>query len=641
MNKTIQNLRSLLSIVFRNDPLWTGYIFTISSGFLLLSLLGIHGSSLNLLVSDSSSILIGNDRPIRSDEFLRSTPFELNRIFHPTSSGVSQLSEASLNEPGIGFYELLRPERFVLSILLSGPQLFAALWWSPHLLLFLGVPLFLRSIKLQTKLAIPIAIIVAFSPSVVWWSNSIAGIVGRAALASGLILLSMQKRRTIRILLGFSGAYLFSGSFVDYAPWVLVVAFFFLVFGLIEFFSQENKPLPTLFGMTFGLVPLLLFIIQKSKVLSTLAQTSYPGSRRYDGGVVNVSNWAFSAPQQWALLKPDAILASNQSELSLGFLIFLIPSLYFITKKIQNKTTLFKVIIFSQTYFFLIAWSFVPIPQVGINPLELVSPARALTVTSTLAPLFFAIILGWVDQESKTINSFKLVTPNSQNLMTLLQACTVTFYVTFSSGMAIKNSVSPFSTLTSGLVALYVALAIGMMLAGKTYLLRGLWLFAFLSFLIGVAVNPVVKGFENVYATELSRELSSNNSPTKWASNSIFVDAMLTLNGKDQISGQQLNGPNIQKWKVLDPSNQYREIWNSGASYIQLTFDESTSPPIISRVGGDQIMITLNPCSRYAEELGLGFVVSVVELPNSCLINVPVKNPVYLGKIFYIYQIKS
>ena len=198
MNKTIQSLRTYLSKVSRKDPLWTGYIFTISTGFLLLSLLGIHGSSLNLLVSDSSSILIGNDRPIRSDEFLRSTPFELNRILHPTSSGVSQLSEASLNEPGVGYYELLRPERFLLSILLSGPQLFAALWWLPHYLLFLGVPLFLRSIKLQTKLAIPIAIIVAFSPSVVWWSNSIAGIVGRVALASGLIILSIDKKRSIK-----------------------------------------------------------------------------------------------------------------------------------------------------------------------------------------------------------------------------------------------------------------------------------------------------------------------------------------------------------------------------------------------------------------------------------------------------------
>jgi hypothetical protein len=118
----------------------------------------------------------------------------------------------------------------------------------------------------------------------------------------------------------------------------------------------------------------------------------------------------------------------------------------------------------------------------------------------------------------------------------------------------------------------------------------------------------------------------------------MFIDAMLTLNGKDQISGQQLNGPKIQQWKILDPFNQYREVWNSGASYLQLTFDESSSPPIISRVGGDQIMITLNPCSRYAKALDLGYVVSVVELSNSCLIKIPVKNPIYLGNVFYIYQ---
>jgi hypothetical protein len=222
--------------------------------------------------------------------------------------------------------------------------------------------------------------------------------------------------------------------------------------------------------------------------------------------------------------------------------------------------------------------------------------------------------------------------------MSVLLVSTFSFYVTFSSGMTLKNSVSPFSPLTSGLVAFFVALAIGMIVAGKTYLLRGVWFLAFLSFLIGVAVNPVARGFENVYGTELSRELKSNDSPTKWASNSMFMDAMLTLNGKDQISGQQLNGPNIQKWKILDPLNQYREIWNSGASYLQLTFDESAAPPIISRVGGDQIMITLNPCSGYAKDLGLGYVVSVVELSNTCLTKVPVEKPIYLGNNFYIYR---
>jgi hypothetical protein len=462
--------------------------------------------------------------------------------------------------------------------------------------------------------------------------------VGRIAFASGLILLSIQKRRTTKFLLGFAGTYLISGSFVDYAPWVVVAAIFFAVFGLIEFFTREKKPLPTLLGMIIGLIPLALFIFQKSGIFSTLAQTTYPGSRRYNGGVVNISNWAFSAPQQWALLKPDSILASNQSELSLGFLIFVLPSIYLISKGLQSKETFFKVILFAQTYFFLIAWTFVPIPQIGVNPLELVAPERALTITSTLAPLFFAIILSWINQDSTGTKISKSKTPYSQKLIAVILVCTFTFYVTFSSGLTIKNSVSPFSPLTSGLVAFFVALAIGMIVAGKNYLLRGVWFFAFLSFLIGVAVNPVAKGFESVYGTELSRALKSNDSLTKWASNSMFIDAMLTLNGKDQISGQQLNGPKIQQWKILDPFNQYREVWNSGASYLQLTFDESSSPPIISRVGGDQIMITLNPCSRYAKALDLGYVVSVVELSNSCLIKIPVKNPIYLGNVFYIYQ---
>ncbi len=641
MNKTVQTLRSSLSKVFRRDPLWAGYIVTISTGFLLLSLLGIHGSSLNLLASDSSSILIGNDRPIRSDEFLRSTPFELNRIFHPTSSGVSQFSESSLNEPGNGYFELLRPERFLLSILLAGPQLFAALWWMPHLLLFLGVPLFLRSIKLQTKIAIPIAIIVAFSPSVVWWSNSIAGIVGRVALASGLIISSIDKKRPIKFLLGFSGMYLISGSFVDYAPWVIVVGIFFAGFGLLEFFSKDKKPMPTISGMLVGLLPLGLFITEKSHVFVTLAQTTYPGSRRFEGGTTNAFNWAFSAPQQWALLKPEAILASNQSELSLGFLIFLLPAFFTITKGIYAKSTSIKLLIFSQVYMFLLAWSFVPIPKFGLNPLELVSPERALTVTTTLAPIFFAIVLALTERDEVANRKTKADFGNEKNSVKLFIIATISFYITFASALTLRNSVSPFSIPFAGLTALTVAVGIALMSQGKKSLLRGVWIFASISFLLGVAVNPVVKGFANVYNMSVSQVLNSENSKMAWGSNSMFIDALLTLNGKSQISGQQLNGPRSEMWELIDPSKRYVDIWNAGASYVQLGFDQSNGVPIISRLGGDQILITINPCSEYAKKIDLGFIVSVIDLPNDCLVSMPIKNASYLGNTLRIYRIES
>lgn len=641
MSKMLLNFRSRAFRVLHADLLWSLYVLIVCLGFSFLTIFGVHGSSINELVSDRSSIVVGNDRPIRSDEFLRSSPFELNRILYPSSSGISILSESSYNEPGMGFYEVIRPERLLLSVIFSGSQLFAAFWWLPHLFLFIGIPLFLRTINLQTKLAIPLTLIIGFSPSIVWWSNSIAGILGRIALGSGLILLSVQKKKSTKVLLGLVGSYLVTGSLLDYAPWVVVSLIFFACVGLLEFFTREKNPLPTVVGALVGIVPLLLFVIQKSNIFSTLANTTYPGSRRYDGGSVNVFNWAFSAPQQWALLNPDGILASNQSELSLGFLIFLLPSILLLFFGTRTKQNLMKLLIFSQVYFFLIAWTFAPIPKMGINPLELVSPERALTITTTLAPLFFAILVAWTNQEVNVDKKLQSKLSNQVGTLGVISVSTLSFYLTYSAGLAMKNSVAPFSTLISILMSLLVAVAIGFIASGKKLLNKGVWVFACISFCIGVAVNPVVHGFNNIYSDDISRVLASNDSTKSWASNNMFIDAMLTLNGKTQISGQQLNGPAYDKWLILDPSEKYKDVWNSGASHVQIAFDQSNEAPVISRIGGDQILISLNPCSEYARKLDLGFILSNAILPNSCLSRTMASEVKYLGNSVWVYQVKS
>jgi hypothetical protein len=94
-------------------------------------------------------------------------------------------------------------------------------------------------------------------------------------------------------------------------------------------------------------------------------------------------------------------------------------------------------------------------------------------------------------------------------------------------------------------------------------------------------------------------------------------------------------------WELIDPSKRYVDVWNAGASYVQLSFDQSKGIPVISRLGGDQIMITINPCSGYAKKIDLGFIISVVELPNDCLVSMPIKNAGYFGSTLRIYKIKS
>ena len=162
-----------------------------------------------------------------------------------------------------------------------------------------------------------------------------------------------------------------------------------------------------------------------------------------------------------------------------------------------------------------------------------------------------------------------------------------------------------------------------------------------LSLALGLPVNPVVKGLDSIFQSEISVSIKNINSGSLWASDNFAVDAILTANGKSQLSGQQLTGPNKEMWQILDPSSEYNNFWNSGASYVGLQFVDSENPPEIAKPAQDIIQIKLNPCSTVSKTLKLRYLISSNDLKMACLTKLNTIPVNYIGIPFWLYEISN
>jgi hypothetical protein len=318
----------------------------------------------------------------------------------------------------------------------------------------------------------------------------------------------------------------------NYQPWVIVVVLFYLpivFFHILPSLRLFKANSMAIVGSAVGLSPMLYYLFSFVDTFKIMSETTYPGTRRFESGSSTALNWAFSGPLDWSLLNPDGVLSSNQSEASLGFLFFIIPAL-FVAFFQYGKIGLDKIVASSTiVLFILVAWSTIPVPSFGLNPLTLVSPERALTASSTLAPIFFGIVLGRNAQlnSSKShsnVNFNKQIFEASYPRYVL---SIVAAFLTLWSSFTISSIVQPvpyiMSFMTSALVG-YLVFA----LSSTRRLKTGLILSSAFSMFLGITVNPVVHGLDSLYKGDISKSIKRVGSNDLWASNSFALDAILT-----------------------------------------------------------------------------------------------------------------
>ena len=652
---------------------YKSYFMVVMFLYLILVLTGIHTSSVGILSGErirDSPTYYGQAQPIRSDEYLRSTPILLGDIKSRENS--STLTKTTRTTPFDSNYpdkflsgDLDRSQSAVLNItniysgilnfddrLLSPLPLeneFVARWWLNSLYLFLGLGFFFRALKMSWKYALYSSLLVWLSTPNQWWSLWPVQSLGPASLAAGLFLSALlvmdeqivsgirTKLQFVRdgILPLFVAAIFAIRLPSTYQPWSIPTAVFFtcLTVGALwraQISIQTTKKIIVPFLLFSGICAIPL-IIRLSHSVSKLMKTVYPGSRRF-AGFTDFPHW--SGPASWEFQNVSGAVV-NQSEFAIGVILFIpiaVAAILLRPKRRDIRNTLWFPLAFgcAPLTFFLI-WIIAPWPKEasGFLLMSRFPPERIMQILGVLAPIIFVISIAYWREEKREKVSEK-------NYVALLGFSA--FLLTLQGTVSLKQKLlGDLSLWSIWLTALLTAFAISLSFTQK-YWRAGLTVVLAAALFSVANVNPIVRGqgiFGRSAAMEALQSAQSLNQG-RWASDNYMFDSVPTGGGMRLLSGSQGSGPNLSAYHLLDPNDSSIGIWNRAGSYV--FFNWTTGPEIgFVNPSFDVVAIQIDPCNDVLNQFDLSWVVSSNDLSShKCLRYY--QNIIFQGTRFNVYQ---
>lgn len=603
---------------------WTGI-------FLLLGALGITTSSLSLIAANevgsvsSASVISGEPRSIRSDEFFRSTPWDIGLLKSGNANFVTPFAHqnTSLIYPDpdswidyVNAFDTIWP-RLIPGISIS--QEFAFTWWTPIWIALIFLPLLLVRMGASFVVSVCVTTLIIASPVNAWWSLWISPIVGFSAMAAYLFLLAIsgEKRKyLLKFLYVVGSSYGLFKLLTCYQPWVIVIApmilFTSFAFAIeAHGWKRVSKSLFTIVAIFASISA--LFLSKNWDALTTLTSTLYPGERRSSGAFVSTA-LTWGAPHLQILNGTPKIIDSNYSELSSSFSILLLASLalIFSTKEVVRKNYLLLTSL--SIVFIWTIWVSVNVPQSfsSLPVISFVTPSRAAAVLGIISALLFAMSTTLVRNDKEESDSSKQVE------WRLIGVGIFAGLLTLISGLALQESVPRLGMIRITIASIIASVLTYLMCLSKTrvYGLIGLSLF---SVFMVYQINPLQRSLVGLVYGQVPSNLNSMNKEYGyWVSDSKQVDALLMANSIKSLSGQQLMGPSLEIWSTLDPDQISTSQWNRGASYLTFVWD-ANKVPLISNPVGDVIQVNIDPCQLKLSQGSLMYLVSSKTLSDPCL----------------------
>ena len=623
------------------------WVFAWTAFFLLLGVLGITSSSLSLISASevgstsTSSPVYGEPRSIRSDEYYRSTPWDLGLLKSGNADFVTPLAHHNTSfiypDPDswidyINSIDTIWP-RLVPGISVS--QEFAFAWWTPIWIALIFLPLLLVRMGVSFVVSVCVTTLIIASPVNAWWSLWISPIVGFSAMAAYLFLLTLSDKKRnfpLKSLYVVGSAFGLFKLLTCYQPWVIVIAPMILVATCA--FAIEKRGWKRVSKSLIPIVALFVFIsaLYLSKnwdALTTLTSTLYPGERRSSGAFVS-SALTWGAPHLQILNLSPEMIGTNPSEISSSFSILLIASLAALVNRPHglqfNRFQIFSGMIVA----LWLVWITANLPNLfsTIPVISLVRPDRAAAVFGIICALFFAL-----STISKDVDNVTTSFSKSQTIA--ITAGILAGSLTILGGLALQEGIPRLGMIRISLAAIFVAsftylISLPRM---RPYGLIGLSVF---SVLMVFQVNPIQRSVDGLALGQVPTNLvSMNEGGSYWASDSGAVDAIFMANNLKSLSGQQLMGPEISAWLQLDPGRNSEPAWNRGASYVSFAWGTNLVPSITSP-NGDVIQIEIDPCELRRKYPTLEHVISSSNLRNECLVKVYEFEQI--GKLMSVYQ---
>jgi hypothetical protein len=612
--------------------------------FIAISLLGVTNSSIGVEAlssgpSTTDGVVLGAPRTIRSDEWLRSSPWRAGTTIRSSEHFRTPLAEdpsLATATPNDGLAEyivfldatavgLLRP-------VLPDTMLFALYWWLPLIIVLLAMPKWLQILGVRSEVSWLATILVVLSPSVAWWSIWPMHPLAWSLLASLMLMraVDLVRRRHLfdlrTLLLAIVSGLLLARTAFSYFPWAFPIGVAVLAPTLAFLVRRDRigaRMLVIGAAVGVGILAMGAVVLENWAAASALAGTVYPGARVGTGSALN-PGIVFGA-QHLGLLKDNPPIATlNQSEISTAYSILIVPSVILLValpgrawKYARTWATAGALVAVLLVF---LTWISTDVPNtIGhhLPGLNRVPPMRLSQIVGIPVVFVFALALD-------RFQRFK--DKDQSQTASIIAAGTLTLLASAWAGSMLRSGELPSLRVGSiWFASIFLAVGVVAVMRNSVPILSSLPL-VMGAVAVVLLTNPVMVGFGGLRSGEAvdlvvfhSRD---HDGSSRWTSDHFGSDAILMANAIPSLSGQQWIGPSEDAWLVLDPQKGYNEVWNRAASFVAIVPAPGINEPEIVLLQQDVILVRIDPCDAALSTFRVDHMISSQPVSSPCLTNV-------------------
>jgi hypothetical protein len=589
---------------------------------LTLTALRISGTSIGVYSQingeTDSSMLAGNPRGVRSDEWLVTSQMTIAQAANDYEKINDNIAKgqnmALLDVPYKDWSTFFKPQNLAFFVL-PLEYAFAFKWWFLFLVLILACYFFILEVfsKSISRAAL-FATFIGLSPMVFWWWTSGTLLTIAYSFIIALLALRLIKAQHLKQRVAYTG--LLSYVLVCFAlllyppfqiPCLIVVATFIVGWVLSTYKGKAQlKPLLRLwpYALMVVVVPALIglaFYKTNQGIIDDITHTSYPGARVVTSGgtypLLAVSS--FLSPNLEYDNKAASGYLGNQSEASNFMFIapyLFLPSLYLIIRAWRRHDA-------------------TPWGLLLINLLILVFLVRMYIDIPILEPLYRPLLLDKVPNVRLLIG---LGLAGALQLLLLIKTMeTSTLKKTELLWLSVFGGLSSFIAMllignytidhfpvfiaSFGKVVIFSAcISLAIFLILRRFFIAGLIILASFSFFSVYRIHPLYQGLAPVSTSKTISTLRSYPDKGSW----VVLEDRLLINfpmmaDKDSLSGIQF-APQLDLWKQLDPTGQYKEVYNRYA-HVLFVDDKKMDTPLTLK-HADLFVVKFDPCTTFIQK---------------------------------------
>lgn len=484
-------------------------------------------------------------------------------------------------------------------------------WWLPALGLLAAAYCFVVTVlPRRPLLSAGLALGFYLSPLLHWWflQTTLWPVAwGFVVLTAVLWCLRARTRAAPLVwagVLAYLTVVMAMGIYVPFIVPVVLVAAFAALGAVAESMRNGMRfrdlavriwPVPA--AGLLGSAVVALWLLEKRETVEAFLGTAYPGERLYPAGQGDVGTLAALGSSSFAMaLRAGGWLGTNPSEASTFLLvgIFLTPVAVWLLLRLRRdgQRTPWMLVGAGASVVVILAFIFIPGWDAIAHALFLdrTIPNRLRIGLGFASFLMTVLLIPLLDRDRRPGRILAAATA----ALFLLSQLLIAWYA---------ESIAPGSL---GAARFWLPIAIAS--AAVVYLLARarpapavVGLLA-IGVLTAATVNPWYRGVLDLRETDASQvvqELDARAEDTTWVGvGGRLTTAILLESGVEGFNGFQ-GAPSDEMWELIDPDAEFEFQWNRLAG-VSWAFGDGE--PTVTNPAPDQILVTLDPCSDFAQD---------------------------------------